>query len=126
MPNQPKRTWRRWFQFNLSTWLVLVGIVAWALAQRPYTHPVTYLIYQKPDSAQLERVNRFEGDSWTRGFWPWLRAAVKVSPMCRSVEVVHRPNPALIWPALALAAFLGWKGFCQVRNRPRRDEPSSG
>ena len=26
MDDKPQRTWRRWFQFKLSTWLVLVGM----------------------------------------------------------------------------------------------------
>jgi len=27
---------RRWFQFKVSTWFVLVGILCWALACRPW------------------------------------------------------------------------------------------
>ncbi len=31
---------RRWFQFKLSTWFVLVGILAWAMMEWPWVQDV--------------------------------------------------------------------------------------
>ena len=77
MPHAP----RRWFQFHLSTWFVLIVIAAWAMF-----------------------------------YWPWM---VKVRTNYRKVlpNGVHdtwyidssAPDPRLLYPALALAVFVGWK-----------------
>lgn len=32
MPDRSRRTWRQFFQYWLSTWLVLVGSTAWMIA----------------------------------------------------------------------------------------------
>lgn len=39
MNAKPNRTYRSFFQFRLSTWLVLVGILAWMMACQPYWVP---------------------------------------------------------------------------------------
>jgi hypothetical protein len=73
---------RRWFQFKLTTWFVLAGILAWAFA-----------------------------------CWPWWSVQVRRGYMTglpinqsRVMEqTITTPNPALIYPALALLAFLTWK-----------------
>ncbi|MGD9647867.1 MAG: hypothetical protein AB7U73_19305 [Pirellulales bacterium] len=94
---------RRWFQFRLSTAFVLVGIGCWMLACRPY---VVSIFGEMP----------FEDDGK-------LYYAVGDHPML---------NPALLWPGLVLAAFVGWKARSTVarfqewrraaspRERPQR------
>lgn len=74
---------RRWFQFKLSTWFVLVAILAWAML-----------------------------------YWPWIETRRELgAPVryglfigtVRTYENRTRPNPDLLYPALALAAFVGLK-----------------
>ena len=88
---------RRWFQFRLSTWFVLVAILAWAMTCRPY--------YTFIDGWWKHMDER--GSTWSRGPLP-------ISPD----EV--RMNPQLVWPALALATFLTWKAAWAVIERRRR------
>ena len=105
------------FQFHLSTWLLLVTLLCWAMAQRPYWEahrrimawPVdtdrryaTVVVDQpriedwrasSPDAELL--LDRLRSDRrvnlWQDGYW--------------------RPNPRLLWPAVTLAALLCWKGL---------------
>lgn len=85
---------RRWFQFRLSTWFVLVGIVAWALVSQPFV---------------------------VESLGP--RAGIMSGPPWDPIYVVERrPNLKLIYPALALAAFLSWKLLWLVVERRRRTQ----
>jgi len=97
---QPKK---RWFCFHLSTWFVLVAMLCWAMAYRPYladrpidaaTYPIAAWIQPTPDNvADL-------GFDW-----------VDYAPIGL--------NPALLEPALALAAFFAWKALFVAVDRRR-------
>lgn len=78
MPDNPAP--RRWFQFRLTTWFVLVAILAWAMTE-----------------------------------WPWVVTAQTIAEEQRTL------NQALKPPALALAAFVGWKTAWMIAGR--RDNP---
>ena len=60
---------RRWFQFKLSTWFVLVGIVAWAMMLRPWGvrivdpvgRPVTRADYTAEEWQLLSRSGSYRG-----------------------------------------------------------------
>jgi hypothetical protein len=89
MDVQPKKPR---FQFRLSTWFVLVAILAWAM-----TH------------------------------WPWVvtdryyASQTFVESLSGPQEIErHSLNAALIWPALALPAFVTWKAAWSVAERRRR------
>ncbi|MBX9789136.1 MAG: hypothetical protein K2Y37_09495 [Pirellulales bacterium] len=84
---------RRWLQFRLSTWFVLVAILAWAMATRPYLVAV-------------------QGAS----------AGPMAGPPWEPIYVVeHRVNKQLRWPALTLSAFLAWKAAWAAIERRRRE-----
>jgi len=85
---------RRWFQFRLSTWFVLVGILCWALAYSPWV------------------VKEFVRASASETF-----ASTKVYP--HGLILRRNANPNLAYPALALLAFLAWKGVWLVVERRR-------
>jgi hypothetical protein len=91
MDERPKR---RWLRFRLSTVLILTAILAWGMACRPYIVHRQY----KGDAPDI----------------PWVvRYAVSKTPNLPPPEVywltVTLPNADLRWPALTLAAFIGWK-----------------
>ncbi|MGE0536604.1 MAG: hypothetical protein AB7O68_16660 [Pirellulales bacterium] len=96
---------RPWLRFRLSTVLILTAIVAWGMATRPYLvlGPGAHIIWNPPDTmAERESI-------WHRWGTPYAN---------------RKLNPALRWPALALAAFLAWKGASAVGPRVvrRRDD----
>ena len=82
---------RRWLQFQLSTWFVLVTILAWALSIWPWfvTSHTSHVVYKTngdPDYLSID-------------------------------EDLLLPSPAYIYPALALAAFVGWKAALAIGRR---------
>jgi hypothetical protein len=96
---------RRWFQFGFATWFVLVAILAWGLAQRPYIVAVEHYagsyvsdgeetVFKPPEHEQtptLFGVTFYldpDGDGW---------------------QNQHGVNPRLLWPLLALAGFVAWQ-----------------
>jgi hypothetical protein len=84
---------RRWFQFRLSTWFVLVAILGWAMVVRETTH--TYEVrafdaYRLRSKRDLRVSYDSKRDVTTISYRQW------------------RPD-AMAWPALALVAFLSWK-----------------
>ena len=92
---------RRWFKFRLSTVLVLLAILCWILATRPF-FIVTDIDYDS--GVFVPELGRT-----TSGF--------------TSVYEVSF-NPRLVWAAVALAAFLAWKGARAVATRHAdRQEP---
>jgi len=96
MRNNPNRAdgksrFRR-IQFRLTTWFVLVGILAWAMWQPP-----------------IMRFRIGSDGSLVRAY-DWLNTS-------RADEDYFFPNAYFIFPVLALAAFVGWKGFWLLRNR---------
>lgn len=110
MPLLPSR---RWFQFRLSTWFVLVAILAWAMGLRPRGY---VQVYDNP-KVLLHR-----------GWWPGpehpdyfqlvLQSAQAHS--FRGIAIGFGPNPAIVYPFLALAAFVGWKGAWAIVERRRQ------
>jgi hypothetical protein len=98
-PAAPTR--RRWFQFRLSTALVLVAILAWAMATQPNLLDTRELIFFGPVVKQPKEV---------------------LLPQVRQVSR-HSLNPRLCFPAFALLAFISWKAFWLIRERRRELQP---
>src|SRR4051794_35250581 len=101
---------RRWFQFRLSTWFVLVGLVALSMSLRPYTE-------WSVDSGAVTSSS------------PAPPGASVIITVRHMAEVEHTwiiikttPNPKLAWPTLGLLALLTWKIAGQIveRRRSRR------
>lgn len=101
MPHSP----RHWLQFRLSTWFVLIGILAWGVTARPWIVPTV----------------AFSGYRRKHEVYPDLRAG---SQFVAVVTETYTLNPALLGPTLALAAFVGWKAAWAIgrRVKARKDE----
>ena len=84
MSEQPKR---RWYQFRLSTVLILIAIAAWAMALPAYV----------PGPPKMSDI------------WP--------IPAGRPIEL--QLNRDLVWPTIALAAFLLGKAARAIVERTR-------
>jgi len=110
---------RRWYQFRLSTVLVLVAISAWAMAYWPWgKSALRSFDYYQPYEPGIEgRIYVRQGLGLSLGLWR--------SPPHTSyrLECEHIPGQ-LMWPASALIAFLTWKWTWPrvVRWRERRRE----
>jgi len=99
MRNSPRR---RWYQLGLRTWFVFVAILAWGLALRPYFVEVVHYgaisqngevvdpsePRQTPTLFAMTFQIDFDGDQWAEEYGP---------------------NPRLLGPIFALAAFVAWK-----------------
>lgn len=98
---------RRWFQFRLSTWLVLVAILAWALMIGP-TRVVLYdYVEPPPDGLEFDIAPEqlaLGGD--------------------QNHLAVKELNTNLMLPALALVAFMAWKAAWRVAETWRRRKAS--
>ncbi len=94
MTNPP----RRWFQFKLSTWFVLVAIAAWGM--------LVYGNGPEPSAllARTSTIQCFDQPSPLRDFIEEQREEIAL-------------RPSLKWPALALAAFVSWKAAWAIRRR---------
>jgi hypothetical protein len=117
MDEKPKR---RWFQFRLSTWFVLVAILAWGMVARPLLDfDASSLLIEGSlarglsMSAYLDYpIETLRGDD---------RDADNV---CLAVEWTTRGDVYVYWlaivpkygawPILALVAFLAWKAAWAV------------
>ncbi len=96
---------RRWFQYRLTTWFVLVAILAWAMLQRPFL------------------VTSWDQLSTRKILGQGVGGGVLVGAV---VVEVHSLNPALLYPALALAAFVGWKAARAIWRRVVRRKAKQG
>lgn len=90
----------RWYQFRLSTWLVLVAILGWAMALKAYVKVV---------------------DPYSRGFYPDeivfdFKMYVPEWNWRYFLAIALGPT-SVVWPALALAAFIAWKVAWRVVER---------
>ena len=85
MPDNPAPR-RRWFQFRLSTWFVLMAILAWAMIEWPWVR-----LY--PLSSGKNQIAYAFGEAFVQ---KWNLHAVII-------------NPWLTPQAITLAAFAGWK-----------------
>jgi hypothetical protein len=106
MTEQPKR---RWFRFRLSTVLILTAIAAWGMACRPW-YP-----WMRPTVVIANEVG-----------WEVCEPPPQLQPwQSPQYWAVRRINRQLLWPALALAAFLFWKAAWVVVERRRRRATTS-
>jgi hypothetical protein len=95
---------RRWFQMRLSTWLILVAIIAWAIAVRPWLAPRTF---------------NSDGDMVV-----WSETITLLAPGGTVFTFVvpfagWQLNPQVVWPLAALLIFLAWKFAWRLRERRR-------
>jgi hypothetical protein len=104
---------RRWFQFRLSTWFVLVAILAWAMWLRPWAY---LQVYDNP--TVLLNLGGWPGSDHPDYFQISLQSAHARS--MRGIALGIGPNPAILYPALALAAFIGWKTAWPIVERRRK------
>jgi hypothetical protein len=95
---------RRWYQFKLSTWFVLVAIMAWAVALRP-----VYLFESgggaapfAPRHTKLLLIHVYYGSSGGH--------------FCQVAFYV----PRLLWILVPLVAFVGWKAAWAAGRRVAR------
>jgi hypothetical protein len=97
---------RRWFQFRLSTWFVLLGILCWALTSVDFTsglnrhHRTVWWINEFKMDELGHCIEIFWGNA--RGWW-WI------------FILLNR----LVVPTLALLAFLTWKATWLVVEQRR-------
>ncbi|MGE0535985.1 MAG: hypothetical protein AB7O68_13480 [Pirellulales bacterium] len=96
MDEKPKH---RWFQFRLSTWFVLVAILAWVMALWPYFDEFEVLVELtkatvRPSTGWIDPPYDIPYGGLGQFLWFWK--------LKLSVEQLE-------WPAVALAAFLAWK-----------------
>lgn len=89
---------KRWFQWRLSTWFVLVAILAWALIHKPYVIPAAPL---PPDPMFL------------------AKGVNSGATLSGRLNVDRKLNPALMEPCIALLAFIAWKVAWRVLERSR-------
>jgi hypothetical protein len=118
MTSAPKR---RWFQFSLSTALILTAIAAWVMAIRPYISNKTDLIFTP--RGELPRViSTFAGNYGDPGSDEWLQAGAKIpqpSPGGYEIASSNLPNPRLLWPGLAFVGLVAWKARWVIIARRR-------
>jgi len=109
---------RRWFQFKLSTTLVLVGILAWAMSSGSYGE-ATWSALNRAAPSEMYSDWAIGADGATLELDAILGARV----MQATVYV----SPKIIWPLVAFAAFLSWKLGCAIaaRRKPRRGVPGA-
>lgn len=92
MPDTPAKS-RRWFQFRLSTWFVLVGIVAWAMWLGPLS--------KRQESARRNN------------------PANPGQPEYYQVTYTAINPSRALYPALALVALVGGKTAWRIVERRR-------
>ena len=104
---------RRWFQFRLSSWFVLVAILAWAMLRWPDMDWDEYwILLPIPNTAGPQP------EEYRKAF---VFEVLELRCYCWTYSW---PNPVAKWPALALAAFVGWKAAALVLNRRRSTSAS--
>ena len=91
---------RRWFQFRLSTWFVLVIALAGMMSSRPYL-----VFIERPHfggGLYGEKTKSLFGMTWIREGLGWQE----------EVGLNHR----LTWPVLILISFIAWKVASATRG----------
>jgi hypothetical protein len=113
MPLLPSR---RWLQFRLSTWFVLVAILGWAMATRPY-----YGWFVSRQLGTIEQVRAIATEQTGRFSFKSTTMGYDAAGADAWLEQRQQFNPRLKWPALALAVFLAWKAaWAAIACRPPR------
>ncbi len=107
MPHSPRRR----FQFRLSTWFVLVAIVEWPWVIKKQS------LMTWPANGQLV-VQRAAAYTAFRESGPDL-------PNMIIFEKPYSPSANLLYPALALVAFVGWKAAWAIGRRERGEADDS-
>ena len=125
MDEKPKR---RWFRFRLSTVLILIAILAWALACRVH-------IDHGGDTYSNIGFPQGIGFSVTTNHLPWVIDHIgleDVDNVCLSASWRNQADmhehwltftpKSVLWSPVALIAFLAWKAAWAVveRRRARR------
>jgi hypothetical protein len=109
MDEKPKR---RWFQFRLSTWFVLVAILAWAMTYQPWI--VTETIQGRSSYIQLPSSSKSTAD-FESAYYQWLGRTKPIGgPLWLLTYRVDYLNPRVLGPIAALVAFLAWKAAWAV------------
>ncbi len=106
---------RRWFQFRLSTWFVLVTFVAWGMACQPWIVREERVVYVSHSDFQAAKDPL--GLQHERTIGGGIETLDDGSARYHYRSEHHKPNAKLIWPALALAAFLVWKAAWTMHGR---------
>jgi len=119
-----KPTRRRWFQFRLSTWFVLVAILAWAMACRPWIVSEEYAVdVSRSDFLAAKDPLGYQHDRTIGG---GIETLDDGSVRYHYRYEHYRPNASLAWPAAALTASLAWKAAWAVGpRRVRRFRPAA-
>lgn len=120
MSEKPKNHWRRWLQFRLSTWLVLVGIVAWTMALRPVVAIYTY----HPGGARRELLSSRELTK-EEGSWVIHFNSSPPNGPDRGLVLLLGPNPGFAYLLLTSGFFLVWKVAWWIVARRRVRATSS-
>lgn len=117
---------RRWYQFRPSTWFVLVGILAWAMALRPFYK--SYDVFEAMVGPELlaQKLSSRPPDHLSVDEWKQkLKRAPKFSVDLDNSDVrvwywrARLTLRRLLFPARALVAFVGWKAARLVVERRR-------
>jgi len=121
---------RRWYQFKLSTILVLVAILAWGMSMRPWWisgvaawRSISMEEYGRMFHQQV--VAKSPPEWWNlRKPIECIRTPLTGYPSVRPGYYAEEPgvNPQMLWPLLALAAFLTWK-WIEAKWKRRREKP---
>ena len=112
MDEKPKH--RLWYQFRLTTVLILTAILAWGMACRPFLAREDY-----------PRVETVFGDPNQPGWWVAIGTGSDDPDAGGALVLRFGPMPALAYPLLVLALFLAWKAACAVVERRRRSLPAT-
>ena len=102
---------RRWFQFRLSTWFVLVAVAAWALALGPFVGTT------RCDFGEHSNRDYF--------FVSWGVVNAESTARGHISDLILGPAPEILYPLLALAAFVGWKAAWAIGRLARRKAEGS-
>jgi len=124
---------RRWFRFRLSTWFVLVALLAWAMTLRPYyTNGRLFMVLVDPKIAAEARQQPFISNRIDVHNWGMSISEQKARQRNRPEIGFDNYNTRvwywrsrltlerLAYPALALAAFVGWKTAWALWRSPVR------
>jgi hypothetical protein len=96
---------RHWFRFRLTTWFVLIAILAWAMVEWPWI-------------IRLEEWASFP----TSAIPPtnFHRKGTAFAGVVSYSFVSYRLNSAILWPVVVLAALLFWKAAGAFRRNELR------
>jgi len=107
-----------WLRFQLSSAFVLLSILCWVLATRPFWHEhhriIAWIGANRSQAITVIDRAKFPLSQDEEELLEPLQGSRRVNI---NNESYYRPNPSLFWPGLAFATFIGWK--CRkVATRP--------